>query len=158
MRKTKVVDITDEGRDKGKRFFITEMPAMQAEKWAARAFLALAHSGTELPEGAEGAGLAGIAVIGLRALSNANFGNMEPLMDEMLQCVQIVPDPNQPNFMRGLIGQDDIEELATLARLRMEVFELHTGFSLRDALSRSQAARNTMTSSVMQTSQPSSVQ
>jgi hypothetical protein len=36
-------------RDKGKRFKITEMPAMKAEKWAARFFLALAKSGIDIP-------------------------------------------------------------------------------------------------------------
>lgn len=150
MRKTKAVPIIEAGRDNGKLFFITEMPALKAEKWAARAFLALAGSGVNLPENAENAGMAGIAVVGLQALQNARFAEVEPLMDEMLGCIEIVPDPNNQAYKRALIGDDDIEELSTLALLRMEVFELHTGFSIRDAMSRSRAAQpSSMTSEGM---------
>ena len=60
-RNTKSLTISAEGRDKGKTFLLTEMSAVRAEKWAARAVLALLKSGVELPEDAAQAGLAGIA-------------------------------------------------------------------------------------------------
>ena len=42
----KSVDITiEEGRDKGKRFKITEMPAVKMDKWATKALLILGKSG-----------------------------------------------------------------------------------------------------------------
>lgn len=144
MRKHKVVDIVAEGRDKGKRFWLTEMPPLQAEKWAARALLALTGSGVQLPDNIKGAGFAGIAVLGFQALGKADFHLIEPLMDEMMQCVRIIPDPSRSEYKRDLVfpvpGDDeseaDIEEMSTLGTLRMEVFELHTGFSVRDVLSR----------------------
>lgn len=128
MRKTKDVVVALEGRDKGKVFRITEMPASQAEKWATRAFLALAHSGVEVPEYVSGAGMAGIAVLGLKALGGVSFEEAEPLMDEMMACVTIVRDPKQPMMAFGLMEQDT-EEVSTRVLLRGEVFELHTGFS-----------------------------
>lgn len=144
MRKTKVVDITAEGRDKGKRFLITEMPAMQAEQWAARAFLALAGSGVELPDNVEKAGIAGIAILGFQALGHARYELIKPLMDEMMQCIKIIPDPERAQYVRDLNfpppgdvnSEADIEEVNTIGFLRMEVFELHTGFSIRDVISK----------------------
>lgn len=138
MRKTTVVPITDEGRDKGKRFLITEMSAMSAEKWATRGFLALAHAGVEVPANLSGMGLAGFAALGLQALNNLRFEDAEPLLDEMMACVQIVRDPKVPDVAMPLMP-DDIEEVATIARLRAEVFSLHVGFSLADALSKLKA-------------------
>ena len=49
-RRTKTYVIADENRDKGKMFLLTEMPALQAEKWAIRAFLALAKAGLVIPD------------------------------------------------------------------------------------------------------------
>ena len=42
--------VTDEGRDNGKVFVLTEMPASRAESWAMRALLALMAGGVEVPE------------------------------------------------------------------------------------------------------------
>src|SRR6185312_7551249 len=67
-RKTEIINVTSEGRDKGKQFIITEMPALRAERWAFRALLALAHSGVQLPEGAADGGMAVLASAGLQAL------------------------------------------------------------------------------------------
>lgn len=49
-RKTKLVTIAAEGRDKGKCFLIREMPAMQSEKWAIRAILALGRADAEVED------------------------------------------------------------------------------------------------------------
>lgn len=138
MRKTKTIVITEQGgkenRDKGKRFLITEMPALQAEKWAARAFLALAHSGVQIPDDIKSGGMIGLAFTGLQMLQGVRFEEAEPLMDEMLACIQIIPDPTNPEFTRPLqvnIGDgDDIEEVSTLLLLRQEIFGLHTDFFL----------------------------
>jgi len=48
----KVLTVTigpDGGRDAGKQFQLTEMAAAQAERFAAKAFLALARNGVEVP-------------------------------------------------------------------------------------------------------------
>lgn len=131
-RKTKTVIIDlgeDFPRDNGKVFHLEEMSAMAAEKWAMRAMLALTKSGVEIPEGIEGMGFAGVAIVGMRALGGVAFEDLEPLMDEMLECVSIQPDPRQPAVTRPLI-KDDIEEVPTLVFLRREVFDLHANFSI----------------------------
>jgi hypothetical protein len=134
-RKTKTVIIQQEGRDNGKHFYLTEMPASQAEKWAARAFLALAHAGVELPKEVAGMGMAALAVVGLNTFAGVSWTEAEPLMDEMMLCVQVKPDPaKHPELIRGLV-EDDIEEVVTRALLKTEVLELHTGFSLAAYLS-----------------------
>lgn len=126
-RKTTVWTAT-EGRDHGKRFHLTEMSALKAEKWAARALLALARADFDVGTDIRGSGLAGMALVGLRALSGVQWVDAEPLLDELLRCVLIMPDNNNPDVMRSLV-EDDIEEVATLVQLRKEVFELHVNFS-----------------------------
>lgn len=133
MRRTQIVNIAEEGRDFGKIFIITEMPASQAEKWATRALLALCKAGVDI-DGATTGGMAAFAVHGLQALSSIEFKDVEPLMDEMWACVKIQPGTD-PSVTRFLV-EDDIEEVATRLRLRLEVFSLHTGFSLADAQSK----------------------
>lgn len=134
--KTKVVTVVEEGRDKGKVFLLTEMAARPAEKWAARAFLALAHSGLEVPGYVAGSGMAGLAILGFRALGGVAWAEAEPLLDEMMLCVKAMPDPGNPMVVRALVDRgmdgDDIEEVRTRLFLRSEVFALHTGFSLAD--------------------------
>lgn len=127
-RKVANITITDEGRDKGKVFVLKELPASRAEKWATRAFLALARSGVEIPEGVEKMGLAGIATLSLKALGGVTFSDAEPLLDEMMACVSIMLNPAKPDVVRALI-EDDIEEIATRITLRKEVARLHVDFS-----------------------------
>jgi len=152
MRKTSLVRITDGtkeiNRDFGKTFVIKEMPASVAERWATRALLALARSGIDLPESAMGGGWAALAVAGFQALSHANFSDIEPLLDEMWQCVSICPDMRHPEIIRALMwaGADgegaDIEEVATLIKLRGEVFTLHSGFFIPGVNSTSSISGN----------------
>lgn len=138
-RKTKIITIDADGRDAGKSFLITEMPASQGEKWAARAFLALAKSGIEVPDNIQDMGLAGIATVGLQAFGGVPWDLAEPLMDEMFRCVARIPDMSKPDVARPLV-EDDTEEIGTRVKLRAEVFELHTGFSQAVARFRSTTA------------------
>ena len=134
MRKTAIVRIDDENRDKGKVFLLTEMPASQAEKWAERALLALMRSGIDVPDDLSKQGMAGIVSVGLRLFGGVSFQEMGPLLDELMACVQITPDPHHPEIVRRLI-EEDIEEVATRIKLKAEVYKLHTNFSLADVLS-----------------------
>ncbi|TIS32645.1 MAG: hypothetical protein E5X11_23770, partial [Mesorhizobium sp.] len=127
MRKEIDVTIADDGRDQGKTFHIREMPATRAEKWAMRALLAVARSGVELPDDFAGMGMQGIAIVGIRAITKIAFEDAEPLLDEMMECVTIKPDPRNPAIQRPLI-EGDVEEIATLIQLRQEVINLHVGF------------------------------
>jgi hypothetical protein len=128
-RRTKIIVIDAEGRDKGKAFLITEMSAGRAEKWGMRALHAAVKAGIDIPEQALGAGMAGVAVVGIKAMIAADFEDSEPLFDEMFECVAFCPDPKAITpFARPLV-ETDTEEVATRVRLRAEVFNLHVGFS-----------------------------
>lgn len=130
-----VVPKWEGSRDAGKQFLLTEMPAAQAEKWAVRAFLALKNSGERIPDNYAGLGMVGVMVIGINVFlqGNIRMDDLEPLMDEMMTCVQAVRDPKHPNVATALID-NDIEEVRTRAWIRAEVLRLHTGFSVADAL------------------------
>lgn len=126
-RNTANYTVQDEGRDQGKVFVLTELPASRAESWAMRALLALMASGVEVPEGFEHMGMAGMAEVGLRALSGLKWEVAEPLLAEMWDCIQFMPDPSKPHIVRKLFDED-IEEITTRVKLRAEAWKLHTGF------------------------------
>lgn len=119
--------VNDEGRDFGKVFVLTEMSASQAEYWAMRALLALMANGVNVPEGFERMGMAAMAEVGLKALTGLKWETAEPLLQEMWECVQIMPDPTRAHILRGLV-ESDIEEVVTRLKIRAEVWKLHTGF------------------------------
>jgi hypothetical protein len=132
-RKTATVTITDEGRDKGKTFILTEMPADQAEAWATRALLALAKAGVDIPDDASDAGMAGIAQAGIGALAHLSYEQLEPLLAEMWQCVRYQHKPKAP-LQEIISGENSqIEEVKTRVTLRKEVMRLHLGFSQDDS-------------------------
>lgn len=122
------------GRDASKAFLLTEMSATQAEKWAIRALLALTRAGIEVPDNVMSMGMGAVAAIGMRAFGNLSFDEAEPLLDEMMHCVQIVPDPRVPAIRRP-VDTEDVEEVRSLLFLRNEVVALHTGFSIAGELS-----------------------
>ena len=126
-RKQLSISISAPGRDLGKVFQITEMPASKAEKWAIRVMLALGKSGVEIPDDMGAQGMAGIAALGIRALTNLRFEDAEPLLAEMFECVKCVPEPSRPEVTRALI-EDDIEEVATRLSLRKDILTLHIDF------------------------------
>ncbi len=145
MRKTKIVTIpgtyADEqgSRDNAKTFLLTEMSARQAERWADRAFLALAHSSIDLPAGIERSGMAGISQImtlladtqlpnastlmdemvasvrlasittTARLVSHVQFPELAPLMDELMGCVQFMWDPGK-QLTRALVDNGGADD------------------------------------------------
>lgn len=158
-RKTQTVVIEsaepdDKNRDKGKTFLITEMAASKAERWATRALLALGQSGVDIPEDIGAAGLAGVAAIGIKAISGLPWELAEPLLDEMFQCVQFVPDASKPMVVRPLV-EDDIEEVSTRLRLREEVISLHINFSIGAWISKLRTALTTAEPSLSTETSPS---
>lgn len=136
-RKTATITI-DTGRDAGKAFLLKEMPASQAERWATRAFLAIAKSGKNAIKDAlqfdfenadwqSKASIAEVAAIGFNIFGAMDYDLAEPLLNEMFNCVSIIPDPTRPNVVRALI-EDDIEDISTRLLLRKEIFKLHVDF------------------------------
>lgn len=127
-RKTIDFTIIDEGRDKGKVFRLIEWDAMRADKWSSRAALAVIKAGGLIPEEIMKMGIIGIFMVGIHRLHAIEWSEMEPLMDEMMTCVRMIPTPSKPNVVRDLVA-DDIEESSTYEILRKEVFHLHTNFT-----------------------------
>ncbi|MHC5174350.1 hypothetical protein [Serratia rhizosphaerae] len=126
-RKEKFITIEKEGRDQGKMFCIKEMPASQAEWWALRALMSMGRGGVEIPDSMRNMGMAAMAVEGLKAISKIPPDEAKPLLDELMSCVQAVPNPAGKSIMRPLI-ESDIEEVLTRLTLRTEVFKLHVDF------------------------------
>ena len=129
----KVIDfnVDSPGRDQGKVFRITEMPASQAERWAMRAFMAMGAAGVEVPESVQQNGVAGLAGMTHKLLEGVTaipFELAEPLLDEMMDCVQAMPNPDDKSITRRLV-ESDIEEVSTRFRLRLQILKLHSDFS-----------------------------
>lgn len=126
----KEIDYSVDGdnRDTGKLFRITEMPATEAEWWAIRAGLAMAKNGVEVPDNIADMGMHEMARIGFGMLAKVDPFDAKPLLDELMKCVKIIPDPSNRNIVRSLVDSD-IEEVSTRLKLRAEVFKLHVGFS-----------------------------
>ena len=126
-RKNLIYRVAEEGRDKGKSFVLTEMDAEAAEDWGMRALLALMGAGVEMPDDFASLGMAGMVELGFKALGKLSWSVAKPLLNEMKQCIQFMPDSSKPHIVRGLFD-GDIEEIPTLIKLRIEVWKLHVGF------------------------------
>lgn len=114
--------VAADNRDKGKRFVITEMSAVQAHKWATKALFAILNSGGEIPDNMLKMGMAGIATAGFAQISSIPYAVAEPLLDELMGCVKIVQDLAPDG--RPLMG-DDIEEITTIFELQGAVMKMH---------------------------------
>lgn len=144
-RKTKIVAAPHfencEDRDhKAKRqYLITEWSAAKADRWIQEVMLTANKGGGSLPIDMRGIGWEGIAVMGINTFLRGNIDKAEmiELGEQLLECVQIVRDPAHPTTSAGpLVGDDDIEEVATRWWLRDQVVSVHTNFSPAAALSK----------------------
>jgi hypothetical protein len=129
------------GRDKGKAFEVTEMPAHRAEKWAWSMAMALKGTSAQIPEADYPLGAVGVMVRGVNAFlaADVKIEQVWPLLEELLGCVKIIRNP-EPDRATGRpvahpLLPNDIWEAKTLTWLRQEVLSLHVGFSILDALS-----------------------
>lgn len=126
-RKETFITIDANGRDQGKVFYLKEMAASQAEWWAMRALMAMGRGGVAIPDNLRSMGMAAMAIEGLKAISKIPAEEAKPLLNELMSCVQAVPNPADRTVLRPLI-EDDIEEVTTRLNLRAEVFKLHVDF------------------------------
>ena len=136
-RKTETFTVTEDGRDKNKTFLLTEWPASKAEAWAIRAVLALGAAKVEVPPGIlnePDGGMAKLTEIGITKLFSLPYKDAWPLLEELIECVQVMPDSRRPQVKRALV-EEDIEEVRTRLRLKWEVLKLHVDFSIAGALS-----------------------
>ena len=127
----KVVTYTapeDCGRDAGKVYQITEMPASDGEWFAVRTLAALQRAGVDVGDAMDG-GWQRLATAGIHAFAYIPPHDLRPLLGEMFATLKVRPDPRHPNVVRDLIEDDDIEEVRTRFLLRWEIFKLHANFS-----------------------------
>lgn len=122
MRKQKEIKI-EEGRDAGKVFVITEMPALQMDKWATRALNAIGKN--------KQGGVMALLSLGVPEMINsfmeADYEKIEPLMQEMLQCCAFKKD-NTAIVLKDEFVNDIIEDWNTITNLRIEAIKLNLGF------------------------------
>nr|DAS31275.1 MAG TPA: hypothetical protein [Caudoviricetes sp.] len=112
--KTKTVTI-EKGRDKGKKFQITEMPAAKIDNWAMRVLLALAGAGIDVAEANEG--MMGLAKVAFAALGKIPPAVAVPLVRswrichsfaEILTLLKISAVPNKLQFRNENKSDDTV--------------------------------------------------
>lgn len=131
MAKSVTVVCPHEGADKGKRFVITRMSAVAADRWGRHCLQAAASSGADIPGVAQGGGLAAVAAAGIGIFAAMDPARMDALIDQLLQCVQMQPDPATPAMLLSwdvVAAGEQIEEIPTLGWLQKEAFALHVDF------------------------------
>jgi hypothetical protein len=126
----KELDITigpEGGRDAGKTYHITEMSADAVETWALMVLCAAKRADPDLDIDM-GAGLAGLMDPVLKALLKGDYLTLKGILADLMGCVELCPDAQNPKVRRRPTLPGDIEEVATRMRLEREVFRLHVGF------------------------------
>ncbi len=136
-RKTQTVVIENEkdNRDSNKRFLITEMPVLKAERLAVKVgkiiltslgedfFYAMKQS-----LDANTFNSADLANIGFDGLSKVPDEDIYDVMQELMDCVRFCPDKTNPNTTRPIdMNADDIEEMSTALLLKRASFTLTFG-------------------------------
>ena len=160
MLNEKIITI-EEGRDSGKTFVVTEMPASRLEKWSARALLALfnGHVPANVADQARGSHAMALAGAVMSGLNGVRWELVEPLYDELLTCIHHVPDPSRPSARVKLCAENVdnfIQDMGTLLRLRAAVLEVCFDFFGRDGglYSRLREAAGRLTSGTTKPSRP----
>lgn len=125
--KTKTI-IIESGRDKGKKFLLTEMPVAQIDNWAMRLLLALMSDGIDVPSHDPQGGMLSLAKTAFETLGKLPHDITIPLLNELLGCVEIIPDGGKPRPLA--LDLNDVQDFTTLWKLRKEVFQLHIDFLL----------------------------
>ncbi len=136
--------VEDEGRDKGKVFHITEMPAWDADTMAQDVFRAMGESKfTELPEDVVRMGCAGLATVGLSVLCSSKPEVSAEMRDRLLGTVEIVITHEGQQQIRK-VKSIDFEEVQTIRTLMDKVFNLNFGFLALAAESDSPSSNKTV--------------
>lgn len=125
-----------QGRDHGKKFVVTEMDPRAGYRWASRLLFAILNSGGDVSPEILNAGLAGVARMGIAAALKIPHDVAEPLMDDLLGCVEVLTD----NGLQRQIMSGDIEEILTIFRLQVAAWNLHIEPFMRGVKSISESA------------------
>ncbi|HHJ4350415.1 hypothetical protein [Citrobacter freundii] len=121
--------VTDEGRDKGKEFIITEMSAWDADSLAQDIFRAMGDSNySSIPADVIAMGCAGLATVGLSVISASSPEVARQLRDRLMSTVDIVITNDGKRQQRKVNGSLDFEEVSTIRSLLDKVFEINFNF------------------------------
>lgn len=119
----KEIEITiEEGRDAGKTFKITEMPATQADKWVTKVIGLVGRNGMNAVD-ISNMSFQELAI----SLIKSKPEESEPLFDELLGCCSYVKEGASVS-MRGQMADSVIEDWSTLFKLKNEALKLIFGF------------------------------
>lgn len=124
-RKQIEITITDEGRDRGKTFQITEMPATEAQEIATQLLVAALNCGMELKGDVFNMGMADLWQAGFSVIEQVPYHFLKPILDRFDRCAMYLD--KQTNFARKL-ADGDIEEVKTFFKLRAAAIKLHFDF------------------------------
>ena len=130
-RRTLIYTVETDGRDKGKKFLITEMSPWDGEKWGVNCLLAFMKGGINLPQGYETTGLSGLAALGFQMFSSLDWETLEPLFNQMMKCVEFVIEIKNQPITRPLTNDGinfDIEDSITLMEIKYQVWKMHVDF------------------------------
>lgn len=130
--KTKNFELTSE-RDKGKKFLITELPAIQADEWAHELVYEASIAGMNLREidvlNVDTKSMQGMIEIGTvvaTTLGRIHHKRSRELKFDLLdKCVQIVPTGGEP---RACMWASEIEDMQNFSILFAQALAIHVSF------------------------------
>lgn len=130
--KTKTVTI-EKGRDAGKTFLITEMPAIQADEWAHRLLEQAANSGVDLKNvdvlNIDTSDMKGMIEIGAQVFTILGKipaeVSRQMKFDILDRCVRIVPTSGDA---RICVWDQEILDFANFTILAAQAIGIHIGF------------------------------
>jgi hypothetical protein len=129
MARKQITHIVEtEGRDHGKEFIITEMPAWDADTLAQDIWRAMGDAKfTNIPQDVIAMGSAGLATLGLSVLSASAPEVAAAMRDKLLATVDVVITHDGQQQVRK-VKPIDFEEVPTIRQLMDKVFEVNFGF------------------------------
>ncbi len=136
MRKTKVITIETDNRDKGKSFLIKEMSAHKAEQWSAEALVAIFSGNVpaDILQVSQTSNTAALATAMEYLLKGLSWKSIKPLYNSLLSCVSFIPEKENKANPVNVIPltetniENFIEEVPTLLKLRLAALEINLGF------------------------------
>ncbi len=121
--------VTEENRDKGKEFIITEMSAWDADSLAQDIFRAMGESNyTGIPPDVIAMGCAGLATVGLSVISASSADVARMIRDRLMDTVEIVITHEGKRNQRKVNGPIDFEEVSTIRAVLDKVFQVNFDF------------------------------
>lgn len=122
-----------EGRDEGKVFKITEMPALKADEWAHKLLEQASRSGVDLKNvdvlSLDTKSMAGMIEIGAAVftiLGRIDYQTSREMKFDLLNtCVRIVPTDGKP---RECLWGDEIKDFQNFTLLAAQAIGIHIDF------------------------------